>query len=56
MPSKPEKPRWIENEDGSGYWSDGWTGDEYGYTDDANDYPYEDGDEWLGMPFEQNDD
>lgn len=47
---RSDGPYWIEEEDGSGYWSDGWSGDEYGYTDDTDDYPYEDGDEWLGGP------
>ena len=38
------RPEWIENEDGSGQWSDGWTGDD----DDDAFFCYEDGDEWLG--------
>ena len=38
---------WIENEDGSGQWSDGWTGND----DDAF-FCYEDGDEWLGPPLD----
>ena len=43
------RPEWIENEDGSGQWSDGWDGDgpEYPSDDDAF-FCYEDGDEWLG--------
>ena len=46
------RAEWIENEDGSGQWSDGWTGDdefepEYPSDDDAF-FCYEDGDEWLG--------
>ena len=40
-------PVWIENEDGSGQWSDGWTGDD----DDAF-FCYEDGDEWLGPQYD----
>ena len=44
-------PVWIENEDGSGQWSDGWTGDDLPlYTDDDAFFCYEDGDEWLGPP------
>ena len=40
--SPDDVPVWIENEDGSGQWSDGWVGD------DDTFFCYEDGDEWLG--------
>tara|TARA_Y100001937_G_scaffold106701_1_gene148642 strand:- start:215 stop:517 length:303 start_codon:yes stop_codon:yes gene_type:complete len=50
--SPDDVPVWIENEDGSGQWSDGWVGDdefepEYPSDDDTF-FCYEDGDEWLG--------
>jgi hypothetical protein len=45
--SPDDVPVWIENEDGSGQWSDGWTGND----DDAF-FCYEDGDEWLGPPLD----
>lgn len=43
---RSDGPYWIYDDDGTGYWSDGWTGDDPA----NNDYPYEDGDEWLGGP------
>lgn len=51
---RSDGPYWIYDEDGSGHWSDGWTGDDPA----NNDYPYEDGDEWLGpmAPLDEIDD
>ena len=50
-------PVWIENEDGTGQWSDGWTGDDLPLYDDDDDafFCYEDGDEWLGSPTNMED-
>ena len=51
--SHEDVPVWIENEDGSGQWSDGWTGEDLPlYTDDDTFFCYEDGDEWLGTDME----